>query len=299
MKRLAVALLLLGAAAPARGQVVSKTVGQVTMSADLARGWPGGVIVARLSSRGRLGTTYAILDGRRALFYDAGRGPRALVPVPADAAPGESALGIEIYTRRGRQRIPLDIVIPPREYAPRSVIIPETRRHLPQRPGLVTQARQLLLLVRTESQDELGSAGALRPPVDTAPVAGSFGAPQTWVGGGAIEAMTDSIFGERHRGLDYEVPVGNLVQAPAAGTVLFAGYHELLGQMVVLDHGQGVVSVLAHLSRLEVLVGDRVEGHTPIGLSGDGGVAYAPIVHWRVYLHGVPIDPQVLTTSLD
>ena len=98
---------------------------------------------------------------------------------------------------------------------------------------------------------------------------------------------------------DVRVPVGNLVQAPAAGTVLFAGYHELLGHTVVLDHGQGIVSVLAHLSRLDVLVGDRVQGRTPIGLSGDSGVAYGPIVHWRVYLHGIPIDPQVLTTSLD
>jgi len=292
-------LLLLSEAAAAPAQVVSKTVGQVTMSAALTRGWPGGVIVARLRSRSRLGTTYAILDGRRALFYDTTRGPCALVPVPVDTVPGENALGIEIYARRGRQRIPLTIVIPPREYAPRTVAIPETRRHLPQRPGLVTQARQFLLLVRTESKEALGGAGGLRPPVEAAPVVGSFGAPQTWVGGEGIEAMTDSIYGERHRGLDYEVPVGSLVQAPAAGTVLFAGYRELLGHTVVLDHGQGIVSVLAHLSRLDVSSDARVEGRTPIGLSGDSGVAYAPIVHWRVYLHGIPVDPQVLTTSLD
>ncbi len=263
------------------------------MSADLARGWPGGVIVVRLRSRSRLGTTYALLGGRRARFYETSRGPRALVPVPADAAAGQTALGIEIFARRGRQRIPLDITIPPREYAPRTVTIPETRRHLPERPELVTQARQLLLLVRTETKEALGSETNLRPPVDAAPVV-SFGAPQTWLGGDVIESLSDSIFGERHRGLDYEVPTGTLVQAPAASTVLFAGYHELLGQMLVLDHGQGVVSVLAHLSRLDVLVGDGIESRTPIGLSGDSGVAYAPMVHWRVYLHGIPIDPQVL-----
>lgn len=299
MRRPAITLLLLGAAVPATAQVVSKTVGQVTMSADLARGWPGGLIVARLRSRGRLGTSYAILDGRRALFYETARGPRALVPIPADATPGDNTLGIEVFTRHGRQRIPLDITIPPREYAPRTVTIPETRRHLPEGPGLVTQARQLLLLVRTESKDALGSAGALRPPVDAGPVAASFGALQSWVGGGAIESLTDSIFGERYRGLDYEVPTGSLVQAPAAGTVLFADYNALLGHMLVLDHGQGVVSVLAHLSRLDVLTADRVEARTPIGLSGDSGIAYAPIVHWRVYLHGIPIDPLVLTTNLD
>ena len=213
--------------------------------------------------------------------------------MPADAAPGETALGIEIFTRRGRQRIPLDISIPPREYAPRTVTIPETRRHLPEGPGLVTQARQLLLLVRTESKEALGSAGALRPPVDAGPVAASFGALQSWVGGGAIESLTDSIFGERHRGLDYEVPTGSLVQAPAAGTVLFAGYNALLGQMLVLDHGQGVVSVLAHLSRLDVLTADRVEARTPIGLSGRQRHRPRADRPLGLYLHGIAVDPQV------
>jgi murein DD-endopeptidase MepM/ murein hydrolase activator NlpD len=295
-KLLALAVLLsLAPAAPA--QVVSKTVGQATMTADLSQAWPGGVIVARLRSRSRLGTTYAILDGRRALFYDTTRGPRALVPIPADTEPGSTALGIEIYTRRGRQRIPLDITIGPRDYPARNMTIPETRRHLPERPGVVSQARQFLLLVRSESK-AAAWLGAFQPPV--AEVASpSFGALQTWTGAVSVEPLTDALYGERGRGLRYEVPVGTLVQAPAAGAVLFAGTHELLGRTLVLDHGQGVVSVLAHLSRIDVLLGDRVESRTPLGASGDSGIAAGPVVEWRVYLHGIPVDPRVFTGGLD
>lgn len=297
MRRAALVALLLLAAVDARAQVVSRTVGQLTMSADLSQAWPGGVIVARLRSRGRLSTTFAILDGRRALFYASGGGLRALVPIPADAEAGPTQLGIEIFTRRGRQRIPLNVEIAPREYPGRDVTIPETRRHLPSRPGVVTQARQFLLLVRTESR-EAAWHGAFQPPVDAVP-SPSFGAPQSWIGAPSVEPLTDGLFGERGRGLDYEVPAGTLVQSPAAGSVLFAGVHEILGRAVALDHGQGVVSVLAHLARVDVAVGDRVESRAPLGLSGDSGIASAPLVAWRVYLHGIPVDPRVFGSSLD
>jgi hypothetical protein len=291
---LAVALLL----PPwAEAQVVSRTVGQVTMSADLAQAWPGGLIVARLRSRSRLGTTYAILDGRRALFYDTPRGPRALVPIPADAEPGATQLGIEIYSRRGRQRIPLAVTIGARDYPPRELTIPETRRHLPERPLAVTQARQFLLLTRTESRQALWN-GPFQPPVEAPPLV-SFGSPQTFVGAASIEPLTDSLYGERARGLDYAVPTGTLVQAPAAGNVTFAGSQELLGRTVVLDHGQGLVSVLAFLSRIDVAAGARVEGRAPLGLSGDGGIAEQPKLQWRLYLHGIPVDPGVLSAPLD
>jgi murein DD-endopeptidase MepM/ murein hydrolase activator NlpD len=297
MKRFAAALLLLALAADAKAQVVSRTVGQVTMSADLSRAFPGGMIVARLRSRSRLGTVYAILDGRRVLFYDAGRGPRARVPGPAENEAGPAQLGIEIWGRRGRQRIPLDVQIAPRDYPARDVTIPETRRHLPERPGVVTMARQFLLLVRTETKDALWN-GPFQPPLDAVAVP-SFGAPQTWLGAASVEPLTDSLYGERGRGLDYPVPAGSLVKAPAAGIVLFAGQHELLGRTVAIDHGQGFVSVLAHLSRIDLAVGDRIESRTPVGLTGDSGIADVPKLQWRLYLHGIPIDPQAMTTPLD
>lgn len=297
MKRAALVALLLLVGFDARAQVVSRTVGALTMTADLSQAWPGGVIVARLRSRSRISTTYAILDGRRALFYPSSGGPRAFVPIPADAEAGPTQLGIEMFTRRGRQRIPLSIEIAPRDYAPRDVTIPETRRHLPSRPGVVTQARQFLLLVRTESR-EAAWRGGFQPPIDVVP-SPTFGGLQSWIGAPSVEPLTDGLFGERGRGLDYEVPVGTLVQSPAAGTVLFAGAHEILGRAVAIDHGQGVVSVLAYLSRTDVMVGDHVESRTPLGLSGDSGIANGPLVEWRVYLHGIPVDPRVFGGGLD
>jgi murein DD-endopeptidase MepM/ murein hydrolase activator NlpD len=285
-------LALVSAAAGA--ETVSRTVGRVTLKADLDQAFPGGLIVASVGSRYRLGTVYAILDGRRCALYETPRGPRAFVPVPVDRAPGPVALGFEIMARRGRQRVPLDAAIAPRAYPSRSVEILPTRRHLPTLPAAVHDSRELLELVRAETGKALWQ-GSFRPPVSTPPDAGSFGAAQTYPGLGAdLEYLTDGAFGEYHRALDYGVPPGTVVQAPAAASVLFAGYLTVPGNVVVLDHGQGVVSVLTHLSRIDVTEGQTVEGRTPIGLSGESGATPGPLLGWRTYVHGIAVDPRVV-----
>jgi murein DD-endopeptidase MepM/ murein hydrolase activator NlpD len=293
MRRLSFLLSVLLAAAPARPQDVVKRIGNVTFTADPSQAFPGGLVVVRLSSRYSLGTAYAIVDGRRVPFYLAG-GPRALVPIPLTAVSGPTTLGVEILGRRGRQRIPLPVTITPRMYAPRTVVIPEGKRALLKQPTVVRDGRYLLSLVRTESPEV---PGALRPPVTIAPGVG-FGSPQTWLGGSPVESMLDSLYGEGHRGRDFEVPKGTVVGAPAAGTVLFAGTLTLAGNVVVIDHGQGVVSALFHLQQIDVRLGDRVQAGERIGTSGDSGIAPSPQVHWRTYLHGIGVDPDVLALVL-
>ena len=291
-RRAFLALSLLGLPCLASAETVSRTVGQVTMIADLSQAWPGGSIVARLRSRYGLGTTNAIFDGRRVAFVESAQGPRAIVPVPLTAKAGPETLGIEIFARRGRQRIPLDIAIAPRDYPPRTVVIPETRRHILRSPEATRASRQLLTLVRTESPRALWQ-GPFRPPAPSEAVA-SFGSPQTYVGGSPVEYLIDGAFGEQHRGLDYNAPAGTVVQAPAAAVVLFTGYMPVPGNVVILDHGQGVVSVLCHLSRIDVHEGESLEARAPLGLSGDSGVAPGPLLQWRLYIHGIAVDPRVM-----
>jgi murein DD-endopeptidase MepM/ murein hydrolase activator NlpD len=68
---------------------------------------------------------------------------------------------------------------------------------------------------------------------------------------------------------------------------------------VVIDHGQGIVSALFHLSRLDVAAGQSLEGGAAVGLSGDTGLCTAPLVQWRVYMGGVAIDPRLMDRPLD
>jgi murein DD-endopeptidase MepM/ murein hydrolase activator NlpD len=296
IRRTVLLFSVLALAAPsAFTQDVVKRVGQVTFRVDQSRAFPGGVMVVRLSSRGRLGTAFAILDGRRAPFYLAGGVPRALVPVAVTAASGPNTLGIEIVARGGRQRIPISVNIAARTYPARSVVIPLEKRSLLSAPSVTRDGRHLLSLLRTETA---GEPRGLAPPITI--VAGlGFGGEQTWLGGSPVESMTDAVFGEQHRGVDFAVPAGTVLMAPAAGAVLHAGPLTLAGQTVVIDHGQGVVSALFHLSRIDVTVGTAIEPRALLGLSGDTGITPTPLVQWRTYVHGVAVDPAVLQQVLN
>jgi murein DD-endopeptidase MepM/ murein hydrolase activator NlpD len=292
-------LFLLGLATPLFGAAaeaeVVKRVGAVTFRADTTHAFPGGVLVARLGSRGRLGAAWALLDGRRAPFYASAAGPRALVPLAANAVPGPATLGVSLAARRGEQRIAIPVEIARRAYEPRTVFIDEDERALLRSADAPRDALRLLAAIRTASNAP--APGPLFPPVGGAAGRG-FGEPRVYTGFADAESRTDGLQGEWHRGLDYPVPVGTAVRAPGAGTVAFAGPLVLSGATVAIDHGQGVVSVLQHLSQVSVRAGDAVAAGAEVGRSGATGLAPEPLLQWRVYLHAVAVDPMVMAAVL-
>jgi hypothetical protein len=289
------ALLLVAGAVPIAGaQEIVRRVGRVTFRVDASQAFPGGVVVVRLGSRGRLGSAWALLDGRRAPFYSDGGVPRALVPVAVTSEPGPATLGVGIAARGGEQRVAIPIDIARRDYRPRSIFLTGPKGALLEQQEATRDGRRLLALLHTESPKP--APGLLLPPVDAA--GAGFGEYRSYSGYVDVESRTDALQGERHRGLDYVVPAGTPVRAPAAGTVLHAGPFVLTGETVVIDHGHGVVSVLLHLSRAGVRPGDVVSAGAVVGASGDTGLATEPMLQWRVYLHGTPVDPSALGALL-
>jgi murein DD-endopeptidase MepM/ murein hydrolase activator NlpD len=98
-----------------------------------------------------------------------------------------------------------------------------------------------------------------------------------------------------HRGVDYAGAYGSPVVAPAAGRVSLVGREsqgfKIHGNVVGIDHGQGVASILMHLSRIDVQEGDVVKAGQVIGALGSTGAATGPHLHWGLYVHGQSVDP--------
>jgi murein DD-endopeptidase MepM/ murein hydrolase activator NlpD len=277
--------------APAFAEEVKRKVGSLTVGVDEAAAYPGGMVTVRLRSTRSLGVVYAILDGRRSPFLLTRRGLRALVPVPIGAPAGPTTLGIEVRGRGGRQRFALKVNVAERSYPPRASAIPEVKKAMLSMPGGVRDGRLVQLYLRTVSAKQEWR-GAFRPPVAAEPEP-SFGCPQTYDAEPPVEGKTDAIWGEYHRGLDYPVPAGTEVSSPAAGTVLFAGPLLLTGETVMIDHGQGVVSVFYHLASTRRRAGDWVDAGAILGSVGETGIAASPHLHWGVYVNGVAVDPRV------
>ncbi|HPE61822.1 MAG TPA: peptidoglycan DD-metalloendopeptidase family protein [Thiolinea sp.] len=96
-----------------------------------------------------------------------------------------------------------------------------------------------------------------------------------------------------HSGMDLAVPSGTPVKSTASGTVLYTGNLFFSGNVVYVDHGSGLISMYAHLSKIRVRPGQQLRQGEVLGLSGKTGRATGPHLHWSVYLNGEAVDPAL------
>ncbi|MBV8051884.1 MAG: M23 family metallopeptidase [Acidobacteriaceae bacterium] len=97
-----------------------------------------------------------------------------------------------------------------------------------------------------------------------------------------------------HQGLDYAVPSGTPVKALNRGNVLLARPLFFEGNCIIIDHGQGLLSLYMHLSQLEVKEGEQVTKGQEIALSGGTGRATGPHLHVAVRWQGIYVNPATL-----
>ncbi len=94
-----------------------------------------------------------------------------------------------------------------------------------------------------------------------------------------------------HFGYDLASTAGAPVEASNSGVVIFADDLGIYGNCVILDHGLGLFSLYAHLSSIDVSVGDRVEKNDPLGVSGATGLAGGDHLHFAILLGGTYVEP--------
>lgn len=96
-----------------------------------------------------------------------------------------------------------------------------------------------------------------------------------------------------HSGLDIPAPVGQKVVAPADGVVVGTGNYFFNGNTVLIDHGQGLISMFCHLSKINVEKGQRIQQGEILGLVGKTGRVTGPHLHWGMSLNNARVDPQL------
>lgn len=171
------------------------------------------------------------------------------------------------------QRYPrVRLKVPARYTAPS----PEDQHHIEQDKAVKAEAFKTL----SPSRDWQGSFEA---PVH-AEISDVFG----------VERVFNGSVLSTHQGLDFRVPSGVPVAAVNRGRVILARLLFFEGNCVVIDHGQGLLTLYLHLSKFSVHEGDEVDKGQEIGQSGGTGRATGPHLHLAVRWQGVYLNPQVL-----
>ena len=116
----------------------------------------------------------------------------------------------------------------------------------------------------------------------------AHGAVSTPFGRGAVRGTDASV---PHQGIDIEAPFGAGIRAVFEGNVVFAQWLRGFGLTVIVDHGEGSMSVYAHASVILVQKGDRVARGQKIALVGDSGSIRGPYLYFELRQNGRPVDP--------
>lgn len=246
-------------------------------------GHPGGIVMLDLGPASA--PPEVRFQGSRVLVRPQRGRWQALLGIPLDTPPGWS--DVEVRGPEGSPRV-LPFAVEPHEYPEQHLRLTNRRMVNPDPEDLARYERERLAQDAAKANwQELALTSVRLSLPARGRRSSAFGLRRFFNG----EARAP------HRGLDLAVPAGTVVRAPAAGEITLVGDYFFNGKTVFIDHGQGLISMLCHLSRIDVKVGDQVAAGRQVALSGATGRATGPHLHWSVFLNETAVDPEALLAA--
>jgi hypothetical protein len=252
----------------------------------LGRGaFPGEALLIVVNRRDLASAPSGTLLGKTLDFYPLASGGWATIAgIDLDAPLGAATLSLTLPEAGGPRALTRPVDVRPKTFPTRRLTVDD--RYVRLSPA--DQARV---------DGEQARTAAIYARSGPARFAGMFSSP--------IPGAASARFGERrvfngvpkdpHSGADLRAAAGTPVRAPAGGRVVLADDLFYSGDTVILDHGLGLFTVYAHLSRIDVRENQDVAAGHVLGLVGATGRVTGPHLHWGVKLRGARVDPFALT----
>lgn len=243
---------------------------------------PGGIAIVELLPLANAERPQVKYQNKRVMVIRDAERWKAIVGIPLETEPGSQALEV---ARDGADALHVSFTVSPKTYETQRLTIKEKRMVEPSAADLRRIAKESDL-IKT----------ALQKFREATNVTLNFVAP--------VEGRLSSPFGLRrffndqprkpHSGLDLAAPKGTPIKAPGDGEVIAVGKYFFNGNTVILDHGQGLISMYSHMDRIIVKEGQSVAQGAPLGTVGMTGRVTGPHLHWTVSLNDTRVDPLLL-----
>ena len=244
----------------------------------------GSILLVKMTNASQAGSSDIVVkyNGRHYPVFSTQGGFEAVLGVPYDKAPGPAT--VEVIFNKTSTVLPFEI----KDGNYPSEVLKVDDRH-------VNPKKADLLRIRKESA-EIGKiyavmtlkkywVGSFQLPINSV-VTSTFGNKRVF--NGAMKSF--------HQGLDLKAPMGTPIHAASGGVVVMAKDLFMTGNTVLLNHGYGIFTVYAHMSKLEVKNGQVVAAGQVLGLSGMTGRASGPHLHWGAVINHTKVNPTDLTT---
>ena len=252
---------------------------------------PGEVVAVSVTTPATVTSVTAVWHDDTVAFLRGSDGQwHAIIGVDVEEAPGPRSLRV-VAQQPGAPDLATvhALTIAPKQWRTRQLTVA---------PRFVTPPKSALPRIREETallnalfhdiRAERLWAGAFARPVDGVAVSG-FG----------VRSVLNGQPRGPHNGADFAAGTGTPIVAPAAGVVVYAREFYYSGNTVILDHGFGLYSTMAHLSAFDVKEGARVERGDLLGKVGATGRVTGPHLHWSVRLLGARVDPESLLAATE
>ena len=211
-------------------------------------------------------------------------GRTAVVGIPLTATVGETTLQLQASHFSDS----LNFTIVNKDYPEQRITLKDTNKVSPSDTELARYAREAA--EQKAVYKTFTPLAANNWPTFQMPIRGELSSPF------GLKRFFNGEARDPHSGLDIAAAEGKTAYTPADGRVAQTGDYFFNGQTVMIDHGQGVISMLCHLSKIDVTIGQTVKRGDAIGKVGHTGRATGPHLHWGLSINNARVNPLLVIT---